>query len=115
VTKNGIGTAYITRVKNQKLLADNIPLKKWLKKPHGEENTVVENPPIDVEIDEFQGGQIPEDCFYSDYDEDTLQEIMSEQMKMITLLKSKGKSKHLANRILIIFGMYIFKCRRSCW
>jgi hypothetical protein len=103
VTKNGIGTAYITRVKNQKLLADNIPLKKWLKKPHGEENTVVENPPIDVEIDEFQGGQIPEDCFYSDYDEDTLQEIMSEQMRMITLLKSKGKSKHLANRILIIF------------
>lgn len=90
-------------IKNQKLLADNIPLKKWLKKPHGEENTVVENPPIDIEIDEYEGGQIPEDCFYSDYDEETLQDIMDQQMRMITLLKSKGKSKHLANRILIIF------------
>ena len=102
-------------MKAQKLLADNIPLKKWLKKPHGEENTVVENPPVDIEIDEFEGGQIPEDCFYSDYDEETLQDIMDQQMRMITLLKSKGKSKHLANRILIIFGMVIFKRRRSCW
>jgi len=90
-------------VKSQKLLADNLPLKKWLKNRTGEDNTVVEAAPMDVELDEYEGGQIPEDCFYSEYDEETLQEIMAEQMKLVTLLKAHGKSKHLANRILIIF------------
>jgi hypothetical protein len=90
-------------VKAQKLLADNVPLKKWLANRTGEENTVVEAPKIEVDLPEWDGGQIPEDCFYSEYSEDTLRAVMEEQMKMVTLLKQHGKSKHLANRILIIF------------
>lgn len=85
-------------VKAQKLLAENVPLKKWLENRTGEENTVVEAPKIEVDLPEWDGGQIPEDCFYSEYDEETLRDVMEEQMKMVTLLKAHGKSKHLANR-----------------
>lgn len=90
-------------VKSQKLLADNVPLKKWLENMTSDDNPVVEGPKLEVDLPKYEGGYIPEDCFYSEYDEETLTEIMDEQMKMVRLLKSKGKSKHLANRILIIF------------
>lgn len=93
----------IFRVKKQKLLAENKPLKKWLENRTGEENTVVEAPKMEVDMPEFEGGQIPEDCFFSEYDEETLRSVMDEQNKMITLLSQHGKSKHLANRLLIIF------------
>jgi len=96
--RNGTGSYKLTRVKAQKLLADNIPLKKWLANMTGEENTVVEAPKKEVDLPEYEGGQIPEDCFYSEYSEETLREVMEEQMKMVTLLKAHGKSKHLANR-----------------
>jgi len=104
-------------VKAQKLLAENVPLKKWLENRTGEENTVVEAPKIEVDLPEWDGGQIPEDCFYSEYDEETLRDVMEEQMKMVTLLKAHGKSKHLANRILIIFddlvGSSLFSGRKD--
>lgn len=90
-------------VKSQKLLADNKPLKKWLENMTSDDNPVVEGPKMEVDLPEYEDGYIPEDCFYSEYNEETLSEIMEEQMKMVKLLKSKGKSKHLANRILIIF------------
>lgn len=73
-------------------------------------------------LDDFR---IPEECFYSEYNEETLQEIMDEQMKMVRLLKECGKSKHLANRyneklifrILIIFddlvGSSLFSNRKD--
>ncbi len=48
-------------------------------------------------------GVIPEECFYSNYAEEDLSKMMKEQKKMIKMLKDHGKSKHLANRILIIF------------
>lgn len=98
-------------VKELPLLADNTPLKKWIKsleeeaqvdgiverRPRGHPLQGLVNPaPI---IDK----RIPEDNFYSDYNEDTLREIMTEQMTVVKLLKEHGKSKHLANRILIIF------------
>lgn len=102
---SGNGTLDLTRVKKQKLLAENKPLKKWLENRTGEENTVVEAPKIEVDLPEWEGGQIPEDCFFTEYDEETLRGVMDEQMKMVTLLSQHGKSKHLANRILIIFGM----------
>lgn len=92
-------------MKSQKLLADNVPLKKWLENMTSDDNTVVEGPKMDVDLPKFEDGYISEDCFYSEYDEDTLSEIMEEQLKMVRLLKSKGKSKHLANRILFIFGI----------
>ena len=85
-------------VKSQKLLADNIPLKKWLENMTSDDNPVVEGPKLEVDLPKYEGGRIPEDCFFTDYDEDTLTGIMEEQMKMIDLLNSRGKSKYLANR-----------------
>jgi len=91
-------------VKSQKLLADNIPLKKWMENMTSDDNPVVEGPTLQLDLPKYEAC-IPEECFYSEYDEDTLSEIMEEQLKMVRLLKSKGKSKHLANRILFIFGI----------
>lgn len=94
-------------VKNQKLLIENKPLKKWIKDQamkRAAENQVVQPAPMDIDAgDEKFTGFIPEECFFDDYDDDTFRNIMEEQKKMINLLKSKGISKHLANRILIIF------------
>lgn len=52
----------------------------------------------DYDLAKQEDFRIPEECFYSMYDEETLQEIMDEQMRMVKLLKNCGKSKHLANR-----------------
>jgi hypothetical protein len=68
-----------------------------------DDNPVVEGPKMEVDLPKYEDGIIPDDCFYSEYDEDTLADIMDQQMKMVKLLKSHGKSKHLAHRILIIF------------
>ncbi|MFN7318171.1 MAG: hypothetical protein ACK5S6_01565 [bacterium] len=57
----------------------------------------------DVDLNRMTDFRIPEECFYSEYDEDTLNEIMEEQMRMVKLLKKAGQSKHLANRLLIVF------------
>lgn len=99
-------------VKDQKLLIQNKPLIDFVnKKKKKEVEGVVDRtnedenefeglvPPLDEDFD----GKIPEECFFSDYDESTLQEIMDEQMKVVKLLKKHKQSKHLANRILIIF------------
>jgi len=103
--KNGIGIFILTRVKRQSLLAENKPLRKWLlelkNKKEKDENPVVSKPTETCQIDvpePMDDFRIPEECFYSQYDEDTLAEIMDEQMKMVKLLKKCGKSKHLANR-----------------
>lgn len=48
-------------------------------------------------------GLIAEEYFISDYNEDTLQEIMDEQLNVVRMLKKHKKSKHLANRMLIVF------------
>lgn len=112
-------------VKEQKLLIQNKPLIEFVNKEKKKEmNGVVEQvdptsefdglvEPLDPDFD----GKIPEDCFLADYDESTLQEIMDEQMKVVKLLKKHKKSKHLANRILIIFddlvGSSLFSGSRS--
>lgn len=91
-------------VKQQRLLAENLPLKKFLLKL-GEKkktDTVVEAKG-DVPTIEPHDPIIPEECFFSEYDEDTLASIMGQQMAMVKLLKSHEKSKHMANRILFIF------------
>jgi len=86
-------------------LAENKPLKKWLKalqEKKDEENIVVSKPnqacEIEADLEPMDDFRIPEECFYSQYDEDTLGEVMNEQMKMVKLLKKCGKSKHMANR-----------------
>jgi len=123
----GLVLKIITRVKRQSLLADNKPLKKWLKemknKKQKDNNDIVEraNPTCEIaenyDIEKLEDARIPEECFYSMYDEDTLQEIMDEQMRMVKLLKKCGKSKHLANRILIVFddlvGSSLFSNRKD--
>ena len=88
-----------------------------------DKNEIVEhaNPACEIEtnydLEKQEDFRIPEECFYSQYDEDTLQQIMDEQMKMVKLLKSCNKSKHLANRILIIFddlvGSSLFSNRKD--
>lgn len=107
-------------------MADNKPLKKWLsdmKNKKDEDNPVVQKPNNTTEIAEeldlkpLEDRRIPEECFYSEYNEETLQEIMDEQMKLVKLLKACGKSKHLANRILIVFddlvGSSLFSNRKD--
>lgn len=47
--------------------------------------------------------RIPEENMMTEYNQHMLLELMEEQMAMIEWLKSEGKTKHLADRILIIF------------
>lgn len=98
-------------VKDQKLIIQNKPLMEFVAKQKKKDMVgIVEQPSVENEFDglvppfdEDFDGKIPEHCFMSDYDENTLQEIMDEQMKVVKLLKKHKKSKHLANRFLIIF------------
>jgi hypothetical protein len=97
-------------VKEQDLLADNVALKQWLKEMDVEdENQIVQSRTKGLALqglvnpEPLLDKKIPEDCFYSEYSSETLQEIMDEQMVMVRALKKYGKSKHLANRLLIIF------------
>jgi len=99
-------------VKKQQLLGENKPLKKWLKMmAHKKEdqNAVIQHSvsttelAADVDLDKMTDFRIPEECFYSEYSEDTLADIMAEQMRMVKLLKKAGQSKHMANRLLIVF------------
>lgn len=98
-------------LKQLPLLGENTKLKKWIKDisaaqiaddvvqpstPSGELEGLV-NP---SKMTDFR---IPENCFFSEYTEEELVKIMDEQSKMIQLLQKFGQSKHLANRILIIF------------
>lgn len=101
-----------TGVKKQKLLAENKPLKKWIldESRARKADQIVQNAPISHELeglvnmrDDEHDGIIPEDNFIGEYDEDTLRDIMTQQMKVVKLLKKHKKSKHLANRLLIVF------------
>jgi hypothetical protein len=126
-TRNGNRSLIRDWVKRQNLIAENKPLKKWLKemknKKQKDNNDIVEraNPTNEIaehyELEKLEDFRIPEECFYSMYDEDTLQEIMDEQMRMVKLLKKCEKSKHLANRILIVFddlvGSSLFSNRKD--
>jgi len=95
-------------VKKQKVIEDNTPLKKWLKNKNEEEEKTPsavdrQSNPTNPEHAPLLDFTIPEGNFYEEYDEDTLQAIMDEQMDLIRALKDAGKTKHLANRIMIIF------------
>jgi len=98
-------------IKNQKLLVENIPLKKWIKKmsEQSDEDKIVQAAPIGHALEglvnqrESFTGIIPEEHFFDTYDDNKFMEIMEEQMSMIKLLKKHDEPKYLANRILIIF------------
>ncbi len=92
-------------VKELPLLADNVALKKWIKELEIEDENKVVQPRSKgqalqglVNPEPLLDKRIPEECFYSEYDEETLRELLDEQMTMVRALKSHGKSKHLANR-----------------
>lgn len=99
-------------VKEQDLVIENIPLKKWLRKMaekrvHSDE--IVQGPPISNELEGLvnargnHSGKIPEEHFFDKYDDETFQDIMEEQMTVIKALKKHNQPKYLANRILVIF------------
>jgi len=99
-------------VKDQKLLIENKPLQNWIKQLTQKEedpHKVVQNRPMSTQMEEMAkrdpdfDGRIPEECFFSEYDEETLADIMDQQMSIVKLLKKHNKTKHLANRILIVF------------
>lgn len=88
-----------------------------------DENKVVQSAPPGRELEGLVNPKpltdfrIPENHFYSEYDEATLVSIMEEQMAVVRLLKKHEQSKHLANRLLIIFddlvGSSLFNGRRD--
>lgn len=99
-------------VKELPLLADNKPLKDFVKSLEEEEpqmdGVVVRKKAASelsqmVSTDPLIDRRVPESNFYTEYTKDALSEIMQEQMAMVKILKAYGKSKHLANRFLIIF------------
>lgn len=99
-------------VKKQKLLCENKPLKKWIldQSKARKEDQIVQSAPIGHELEGLvnmrdidHDGLIPEKCFVQEYDQDMLREVVAEQMKVCELLSKHGKTKHLANRILLIF------------
>lgn len=98
-------------IKNQKLLVENVPLKRWIKKmtEQRDEDKIVQAAPLGHELEglvnqrEGFTGMIPEDHYFDSYNDGKFMEIMEEQMDMIKLLKKHNQPKYLANRILIIF------------
>lgn len=102
-------------LKEQKLLVENKPLKAWIKKEQqrrdgllGDE--IIGKPKIGSEFDdrntnekEVWDGKIPEENFYHQYTEDTLDKILSRQKQIIDVLKKHNQPKYLADRLLLIF------------
>ena len=118
--KNGIVSFYsfyinILGLKEQKLLVQNLPLKRWIKQEQARRDgefrdQIVQAPPIAHEFDnantnekEVFDGKIPEGNFYHQYTERDLEKILSEQKKIIDALKKHKQPKYLADRILFIF------------
>ncbi len=98
-------------VKKLPLLVDNLPLKRWLAslEQTKQEGLVHRGGPSMETLAHLNAVEkdfsplVGADCFFDSYEEGKLKEVMEEQMEMIRLLKKHGKSKYLANRILVIF------------
>ena len=102
-------------IKKQKLLAENVGLKKWIKEETRKRegafrDKIVQDPPLGREFDtantnkheEFDG-IIPEENFYHQYTENDLERILSSQKQIVDALKKHDQPKYLADRILFIF------------
>ena len=109
-------------IKQQPLLARNTPLETFLKtldQKKESANHVVGPAPYEMQArDETPfNPRIPEDLFMTDYDETVLGGLLDEQQKLITFLEHRGKTKHLANRVLLVFddlvGSNLFSSRRK--
>ncbi len=92
-------------------MVENKPLKTWIRDQTAKkaQNAVIQAPPMGSELEGLVNARekwspyIPEEHFFDQYDDETFQDIMEQQMSVIKLLKKHGKMKTLANRILIIF------------
>lgn len=95
-------------------MSQNTRLQKFVQKMKGKsEDKVNEVVPYRTDASAFDGlvnpydetfdGKIDDDCFFDEYTPRMLEKIAMEQKEMIKLLKKHGASKHLANRVLIIF------------
>lgn len=115
-------------VKEQKLLIENKPLKKWIKemaKREDDDNKVVQGKKIDAALEGLVNREeefspiIPEEHYHSDYNDQVFESIMEEQMNLIRLLKKYKQPKYLANRILVVFddlvGSSLFSGKRSAY
>ena len=103
-------------LKEQDMLVENKPLKELLKRIKENEklnDKVVQERPIqltDQDLIKPDGvyeqpfnPKIGEDCWLVEYDESTLRAIMTQQDRMVSLLKKLGYTKYMADRILILF------------
>lgn len=99
-------------LKKQKVLSENKPLKRWIKAEQARKNGVfkhqiVQPPPLGNDFDQDEkeefDGKIPEENFYYSYDEDDLNKVLAQQLKIINALEKHGQPKYLADRILLIF------------
>lgn len=91
-------------IKRRPLRAENKELKKFLKRhSENEDNDVVGKRTVVDDSMKVHNPLIPADCFMTEYDESTLQDLMSEQMQMVDLVQSLGGTKHLCDRLLFIF------------
>lgn len=116
-------------VKKQKFLAKNTALKEFFKslqEAEPEEDKLVQNKRVDTQMDMVRNdppedtftGFIPEECFVDFYTDEKLKEILDEQKSIIDLLEKYGRSKHVADRILMVFddpvGMDLYtNCMKS--
>ena len=103
-------------------MGENKKLKKWVKelKERKSLDRIVHgvHEATDLpELKEEHDPLIPEGCYLTEYSEDVLKEILDEQDKMILALKNNGKTKHLANRLLLVFddlvGSDLFNNKRA--
>ena len=102
-------------LKKQKLLLENKPLKQWIKKEQQRQdgmlgNEVIGKPTIGSQFDdrntnekEVFDGLIPEENFFHQYTEETLDTILARQKQIIDVLKKFDEPKYLADRVLLIF------------
>jgi hypothetical protein len=98
------------------MVSQNTELQKFIKKLNEKEKNLIVDTPTGNLFDDVPtydnefDGRLDEDSFYEEYSEVSLSKIFNKQMgiklfyiEMIKLLKSVGRTKHLANRILLIF------------
>lgn len=104
-------------VKKRPLLGENKALKRFLEKKKQADNAVVGDPHVVDDSDKKFDPHIPDDCFMSEYDAATLRTLIKQQDDAIEELKKMGTTKHLANRLLLIFddlvGSNLFTAHRD--
>ena len=110
-------------LKEQKLLIENKPLKKWIvheqrKRAGAMSGKIVQDPPLGMEfaenintnLKEDFDGKIPEECFHHVYTHEELNQILKKKKEVIDALKKHGQPKYIADRDLYIFDDLVGSC-----